>query len=226
MVSTIKDPLFQSRKIAIIGAGNVGTTFAYALTLTGLASEIVLVDVNRQKAEGEAMDLNHGVPLLKPVQIRAGEYEDIAGAAVTVVTAGSAQRPGESRLDLLQRNVNIFKSIIPNIVKNNPDGLLLIATNPVDVLSYVSWKLSGLPQSRVIGSGTVVDTARFRYLLAQAYEVDARSIHAYVIGEHGDSEFVCWSNAYIGVKPMVDVIESMSEISFDDFEETLKNIKA
>ena len=155
MASTIKNSLFQSRKIAIIGAGNVGTTFAYALTLTGLASEIVLVDVNRQKAEGEAMDLNHGVPLLKPVQIRAGGYEDIAGAAVTVVTAGSAQRPGETRLDLLQRNVNIFKSIIPNIVKNNPDGLLLIATNPVDVLSYVSWKLSGLPPERVIGLGTV-----------------------------------------------------------------------
>lgn len=185
------------RKVAVVGMGNVGATFAYALTLSGLASEIVLVDINEKKAHGEAMDLNHAVPLLQPTHIWAGNYEDIAGATITVVTAGSAQRPGETRLDLLSRNVSIFKSIIPEIVKNNPDGLLLIASNPVDILSYAAWKISSLPQERVIGSGTILDTARFRYLLSKAYDVDARSVHAFVIGEHGDSELAVWSLANI-----------------------------
>ena len=185
------------RKVAVVGMGNVGATFAYALTLSGLASEIVLVDINQKKAHGEAMDLNHAIPLVQPARIWAGGYEEIAGAAITVVTAGSAQRPGETRLDLLARNVSIFKSIIPEIVKNNPDGLILIASNPVDILSYAAWKISGLPQERVIGSGTVLDTARFRYLLGEAYEVDPRSVHAYIIGEHGDSELAVWSLANI-----------------------------
>ncbi len=185
------------RKVAVVGMGNVGATFAYALTLSGLASEIVLVDINEKKAKGEAMDLSHAIPLVQATHIWAGGYEDIAGAAITVVTAGSAQRPGETRLDLLSRNVAIFKSIIPAIVKHNPDGLLLIASNPVDILSYAAWKISGLPQERVIGSGTVLDTARFRYLLSKAYDVDARSLHAYIIGEHGDSELAVWSLANI-----------------------------
>lgn len=185
------------RKVGIIGCGNVGATFAYALTLSGLASEIVLIDANQKKAWGEAADLNHGVPLLQPTRIWAGDYADLAGASVTVITAGSAQRPGESRLDLLQRNVGIFKSIIPQVVQHNPEGILLIASNPVDILSYAAWKISGLPHERVIGSGTILDTARFRYLLSQAYEVDARSVHAYIIGEHGDSEVAVWSLANI-----------------------------
>ncbi|NSW53316.1 MAG: L-lactate dehydrogenase [Anaerolineae bacterium] len=185
------------RKVGIIGCGNVGATFAYALTLSGLASEIVLIDANEKKAQGEAADLNHAVPLLQPTRITAGGYADLAGAAVTVITAGSAQRPGETRLDLLQRNVTIFQSIIPRVVESNPDGILLIATNPVDILSYAAWKISGLPHERVIGSGTVLDTARFRHLLSQAYEVDPRSVHAYIIGEHGDSEVPVWSLANI-----------------------------
>lgn len=187
----------NATRIAIVGAGNVGATFAHALMLSGLAAEIVLIDQNRAKAEGEAMDLNHAVPLVQPARIWAGDYKDCAGAAVTVITAGSAQRPGETRLDLLQRNAAIFKQIITAVVENNPTGLLLIATNPVDILTYVAWKISGLPAQRVLGSGTILDTARFRYLLSQHFGVDPRSVHAFIIGEHGDSEVPVWSLANI-----------------------------
>jgi L-lactate dehydrogenase len=184
-------------KVAVVGAGNVGTSFAFALLLSGLASEIVLVDANENKVRGEAMDLNHAVPLVTPTRITPGTYTDCKGAAVTVITAGSAQRPGETRLNLLQRNADIFKQIIPSVVENNPNGIILIATNPVDVLSYVAWKISGLPADRVFGSGTILDTARFRYLLSQQFDVDPRSVHAYIIGEHGDSEVPVWSLANI-----------------------------
>lgn len=184
-------------RIAIVGIGNVGATFAYTLLLSGLTAEIVLIDANKAKAEGEAMDLNHAVPLAQTARIWSGTYEDCAGAAVTVVTAGSSQKPGETRLDLLERNINIFREIIPNIVKNNPDGILLITSNPVDILTYAAWKLSGLPKERVLGSGTILDTARFRYLISQLYDVDPRSVHAYIIGEHGDSEVPVWSLANI-----------------------------
>lgn len=144
--------------VAIVGAGNVGATFAYALMLSGLASEIVLIDANQAKAVGEAMDLNHAVPLASPCKIWAGSYEDCAGAVVTVITAGSAQRPGETRLDLVQRNTNIFRHIVPSVARNNPEGIILVATNPVDILTYVTLKLSGLPTKHVIGSGTILDT--------------------------------------------------------------------
>jgi L-lactate dehydrogenase len=184
-------------RVAVVGAGFVGATFAYALLLSGLASEIVLIDANQAKAEGEAMDLNHAVPLAKPAKVWAGTYADCAGAAITVVTAGSAQRPGETRLDLVARNAEIFRQIIPQVAQQNPDGILLIATNPVDVLTYASQKFSGLPPKQVIGSGTILDTARFRYLLSQHFGVDARSVHAYIIGEHGDSEVPVWSLANI-----------------------------
>jgi L-lactate dehydrogenase len=190
---------FQKRptRVAIVGCGNVGATFAYALLLSGLASEIVLIDANHAKAEGEAMDLNHAMPLGRPVRIWAGDYKDCKGALLTVVTAGAAQRPGETRLDLVQRNTGIFKQIIPNIVKNNPEGIIIIATNPVDILTYVAQELSGLPRNQVIGSGTVLDSARFRYLLSQEFDVDPRSVHAFIIGEHGDSEVPAWSLANI-----------------------------
>ncbi len=184
-------------RIAIVGVGNVGATFAYALLLSGLASEIVLIDLNRSRAEGEVMDLNHTEPFAHPTRIWAGEYPDCAGAAVTVVCAGAAQKPGETRLDLVKKNTAIFKTIVPEVARYNPNGILLIATNPVDVLTYVSWKLSGLPAQRVIGSGTILDTARFRYLLSQRFGVDSRSVHAYIIGEHGDSEVPVWSLANI-----------------------------
>lgn len=184
-------------KIAIVGVGNVGATFAYALLLSGLASEMVLIDANQTKAEGEVMDLNHAIPFTNPVKIYYGTYEDCKGAAITVITAGASQKPGETRLDLVHKNTNIFKRIIPQIVDHNPNGILLIATNPVDILSYVSWKESGLPDKHVIGSGTILDTARFRYLLSEHAQVDPRSVHAYIIGEHGDSEVPVWSLANI-----------------------------
>ena len=180
-----------------MGVGNVGATFAYALLLSGLAAEIVLIDINHAKAEGEAMDLNHAVPFAHPTQIWAGDYGDCTGAAVVALAAGAGQRPGETRLDLIKKNAAIWRDIVPNAVKHNPDGVLLIATNPVDVLTYAALKLSGLPSERVIGSGTILDTARFRYLLSQRFGVDARSIHAYIIGEHGDSEVPVWSSANI-----------------------------
>ncbi len=189
--------LHKPTRVAIIGTGFVGSTFAYALLHSGLASEIVLIDANPSKASGEAMDLNHAVPFVQPTRIWAGEYKDCAGAAITVVTAGSAQRPGETRMDLIGRNTNIFRQIIPQIAYNNPEGIILVATNPVDVLTYATLKISGLPASRVLGSGTILDTARFRYLLSQHFGVDSRSVHAYIIGEHGDSEVPVWSLANI-----------------------------
>lgn len=169
----------------------------YALLLSGMAAEIVLIDKNHGKAEGEAMDLNHAVPFAHPTRIWAGDYHDCASATVVVLTAGANQRPGETRLDLLQRNADIFAEIVPRVVEHNRDGVLLIATNPVDVLTRLSLQLSGLPPQRVIGSGTILDTARFRYLLSQHFGVDPRSVHAYIIGEHGDSEVPVWSLANI-----------------------------
>ncbi len=191
------DALPPPTRVAVVGAGNVGATFAYALLLSGLAAEIVLVDANHARAEGEAMDLNHAVPFTRPARIWAGTFGDCAGAALTVLTAGAAQRPGESRLDLLTRNAEIFGQIVPQVARHNPDGILLVATNPVDVLTYAAWRLSELPARRVIGSGTILDTARFRYLLSQYYRVDPRSVHAFIAGEHGDSEVPIWSLANI-----------------------------
>ena len=184
-------------RVAVVGMGNVGATFAYALLLSGLAAEIVLIDVNRAKAEGEAMDLGHTEPFSHPTRIWAGEYSDCAKAAVTVVTAGAAQHPGETRLDLVKKNALIFGQIIPEIARNSPEGIILIATNPVDVLTYLSLKMSGLPANRVIGSGTILDTARFRHLLSEYFDVDPRSVHAQIIGEHGDSEVPVWSLANV-----------------------------
>lgn len=185
------------RKVAVVGAGNVGATFAYALVLNGLVGEIVLIDIDRERAEGEAMDINHAVPLSNPVRVWAGDYAGCAGADVVVVTAGAAQRPGETRLDLVKKNAGIFREVIPSITEHNETGILLIATNPVDALSYAAWKLSGFPSHRVIGSGTVLDTARFRYLLSEHLELDPRNVHAYVVGEHGDSEVPIWSLANV-----------------------------
>lgn len=187
----------RTHRVVVVGAGNVGATFAYALLLSGLVGELVLVDANRERAEGEAMDLNHAVPLSKPVRIWAGDYPDCAGADVVVIAAGTGQRPGESRLDLVKRNAGIFRQIVPSITEHNRAGILLVATNPVDVLSYVAWQESGFVPGRVIGSGTVLDTARFRYLLAQHLGIDARNVHAHIIGEHGDSEVPVWSMANV-----------------------------
>ena len=195
-------PPIPPRRVAVVGAGHVGATFAYTLLLEGLASEIVLIDVDRALAEGEAMDLGHAVPLTHPARVWVGDYDDCAGAALTVITGGAAQRPGEGRLGLAQRNAQIFRDIVPRIAAADPDGMLLVATNPVDVLTYAAWKLSGFPAERVIGSGTVLDTARFRFLLSQHYGVDPRSVHAHIVGEHGDSEVPAWSLANIAGMPL------------------------
>jgi len=186
-----------TNRVAVVGTGNVGSTFAYALLLGGLASEIVLIDLNRARAEGEAMDLNHTEPFAKPTRIWAGDYADCAGAAVTVIAAGVNQKPGETRIDLVKRNAAVFASVIPQVAKHNPEGIILVATNPVDVLTHATLSLSGLPSRRVIGSGTILDTARFRHLLSKHFAVDPRSVHAYIIGEHGDSEVPVWSLANI-----------------------------
>jgi L-lactate dehydrogenase len=187
-----------NRKVGIVGSGLVGSSFAYALMMRGLATELVLVDVNKDRAVGEAMDLNHGLSFTRPMKIIAGDYADLEGAHVVVLAAGAGQKPGETRLDLLSRNAAIFRSIVPEVVKHNPEAILLIATNPVDILTYVSRQESGLPSGHVIGSGTILDTSRFRFLLGQYFDVDVRSVHAYIVGEHGDSETPLWSLANIG----------------------------
>ena len=185
------------RKIGIVGTGMVGASFAYALMQRSLTNEIVLIDANKGRAEAEVMDLQHGLPFVRPINISAGDYPDLAGAAVTVVTAGAAQKPGETRLQLLERNAAIFSQIIPPIAEHNPDGIILVATNPVDIMTSLAIKYSGLSPQRVFGSGTVLDTARFRSMLGEYYNVDPRSVHAYIVGEHGDSELPLWSLANI-----------------------------
>ena len=185
------------RKAAIIGCGFVGSTTAFALMQTGVFSDLVLIDANPARAEGEAMDLSHGLPFAHPMKITAGNYDDIGDCALIIITAGASQRPGETRLDLVQRNVAIFRTIIPAITQRNREAVLLIVSNPVDVLTYAALKLSGFPEHRVLGSGTVLDSARLKYLLSQHLEVDSRSVHAFVIGEHGDSEVAVWSGANV-----------------------------
>ena len=189
-------------KVVVIGAGAVGTTFAYALQISGVVREIVLIDQDRKRVEGEVLDLNHGMFFTRRVEIRAGEYADCVGAEVVVITAGAKQKPEQSRLDLVQTNVAICKEIIGKIVQQACEPILLMVTNPVDVLTYAALVFSGLPRGRVIGSGTVLDSARFRYLLSEHCGVDPHNIHAYVLGEHGDSEVAAWSMTHIAGMPM------------------------
>ena len=191
-------------RVAVVGVGAVGSTFAYSLLLSGLAAEILLVDANARRAEGEAMDLAHAVPLTRTARVWAGTLEDCRGAAITVIAAGVGQRMGESRLELLGRNAAIIREIVPAVASANPDGIIVVATNPVDILAHLAWKASGLPSARVIGSGTILDTARFRALLAEHFGVDPRSVHAHIAGEHGDSEVPVWSLANIAGMPLAD----------------------
>lgn len=189
--------MVNMQKVAVIGCGFVGATSAFSLIQSGLFSEMVLIDANHEKAVGEAMDLSHGSAYSTPVKIYAGNYDDIVDAGLIVITAGANQKPNETRLDLVKKNVSIFKSIIPEIKERNCEGILLIVSNPVDILTYVTLKLSGFPANRVIGSGTVLDTARLKHVLGEHLQVDSRNIHAYVIGEHGDSELAVWSGAQV-----------------------------
>jgi L-lactate dehydrogenase len=190
------------RKVGIIGCGFVGASSAFALMQSGLFSEMVLIDANQEKAEGEALDISHGLPFVRPMDIYAGSYDDIADAAVIVVTAGAGQKPGETRLDLVKKNTGIFKAILPEISKRNPEGVMLVVANPVDILTYTAVRYSGMPENRVIGSGTTLDTARLKYLLGQHLDVDPRSGDAFIIGEHGDSEIAAWSSANVSGVPL------------------------
>ena len=194
-------------KVAIIGCGFVGSASAFALMQSGLFTEMVLLDANHQKAEGEAEDIVHGIPFGRPMQIYAGDYDDIADAAIIVITAGANQKPDETRLDLVNKNIAIFQSIIPEITKRDFEGILLIVANPVDILTYTAQKLSGYPENRVIGSGTVLDSARLKYHLGQHLGVDSRSVHAFIVGEHGDSEIAAWSSANISGIPLDNFCE-------------------
>ncbi|WP_138493527.1 L-lactate dehydrogenase [Paenibacillus pinistramenti] len=187
----------RASRVVVIGTGAVGATTAYTLFLRERVSELVLIDANHEKALGEALDMNHGLPFTGGVKLWAGDYSDCQGADIIVIAAGSNQRPGETRIDLLKRNAAIFDDIIKNITKYNQDGIILVATNPVDILSYVSLKKSGFPVNRVIGSGTLLDSARFRYLIGQNQKINPRSIHAHIVGEHGDSELPLWSLANV-----------------------------
>ena len=195
-------------KIAVVGgAGAVGASAAYALMMSGLVSEIVLVDLNERRAEGEAMDLMHGAPFVRPVTVRAGGYADCADSQIVVITAGAAQKPGESRLDLVRKNTGIFREMIPQLAQAAPNAILLVVANPVDILTLAALDASGFPPGRVIGSGTVLDTARLRALVGQRLNIDPRSVHGYVIGEHGDSEVVVWSRATVAGLPISEFCE-------------------
>lgn len=194
---TTKQQSSRLHKGAIIGVGQVGMACAYSMLIQNTFDELVLTDVNQLKLEGEVMDLMHGLPFVEPTQVRAGTIKDCQGADIVVITAGAKQRPGETRLDLVQRNAQIFQQLIPELVQSCPDAIYLVVSNPVDIMTLLTLKLSGLPSARVIGSGTLLDTARFRTLLAQKLNLDPRSVHAYIIGEHGDSELPIWSRVNV-----------------------------
>ena len=203
------------RKAAVIGCGFVGSATAFTLMQSRLFSELVLLDVNMEKADGEAKDIAHGIPFAGEMKIYAGTYDDAADAAIIIITAGANQKPGETRLDLVQKNTAIYQSIIPEIVKRDFGGILLIVSNPVDILTYVALKLSGLPENRVLGSGTVLDTARLKYALGEHLGVDSRSVHSFIIGEHGDSEIAAWSSTNVSGIPLNDFCEMRGHFNHD-----------
>lgn len=208
--------ILNNRKVAIIGCGFVGSACAFALMQSGLFSEMVLIDTDTKRAEGEAMDISHGIPFGRPMKIYAGQYSDIGDAAIIIITAGAGQNPSETRLDLVHKNVYIFKSVIPKIMEEKFNGILLVVSNPVDILTYVALKLSGLPENHVIGSGTVLDTARLKNALGEHLLVDSRSVHAFIIGEHGDSEIAVFSSANVSGIPLNDMCEMRGHYKHDD----------
>jgi L-lactate dehydrogenase len=198
-------------KVTVIGAGFVGSTTAFALMQSSVVNEIVIIDINKDKAEGDALDMSHGVPFMKPLKVTAGDYADAAGSEVVIITAGANQKPNETRIDLLKKNAAIFRNIVGKLTEHiTHDTVILVVTNPVDILTYLTYKISGFPYNKVIGSGTVLDTARFRHSLGEHVGVDARNIHAYIIGEHGDTEVAVWSTTTVGQIPMDDYCKSCS----------------
>ena len=209
------------RKAVMVGCGFVGSASVFALMQSGLFSEIALIDANREKAEGEAMDISHGIPFASQMRIYAGDYDDVKDAGIVIVTAGANQQPGETRLDLVQKNVGIMKKIIPEISSRNFDGILLIVANPVDILTKVALELSGLPENHVIGSGTVLDTARLKYRLSEHLGVDSKSIHAFIIGEHGDSEIAAFSSANVSGVPLSNFCEMRGHFQHKEAEDEI-----
>lgn len=213
-------------RVVLIGTGFVGSSYAFALLNQGVTEELVLVDLNKEKSEGDAMDLNHGMPFApSPTSIWFGDYSDCKDADLVVITAGANQKPGETRLDLVEKNTKIFKSIVGQVMASGFDGIFLVATNPVDILTYAVWKFSGLPKERVIGSGTILDTARFRYLLGEYFKVDTRNVHAYIIGEHGDTELPVWSHADIAGKNIDDWISKEAAYRQEDLDSLFLNVR-
>lgn len=206
------------QKAVMIGCGFVGSATVFALMQSGLFSEIAMIDANKEKAEGEAMDISHGIPFAKQMRIYAGSYEDVEDAGIVIITAGANQQPGETRLDLVEKNVAIFKGIIPEITGHHFGGILLVVANPVDILTKVAQELSGYPANRVIGSGTVLDTGRLKYALSEHLQVDTKSIHAFIIGEHGDSEIVAWSSANVSGVPLDSFCELRGHFHHEEAE--------
>jgi L-lactate dehydrogenase len=216
----------KKTRIAVIGVGAVGSTTAYTLLLRSRTDELVLIDSNKPKAIGDALDMNHGLPFLGKSKVWAGTYEDCAEADIIIITAGVSQRTGESRIDLLKRNVSIFESITDQVLRYNKDGILLIASNPVDIMSYFTWRKSGWPVHRVIGSGTLLDSSRLRYLIGNKLDIDSRSVHAHIIGEHGDSELALWSLANIAGSEILLNDEEKKEIFVNTRDAAYKIIEA
>ncbi|MGP7816932.1 L-lactate dehydrogenase [Niallia sp. 01092] len=213
-------------RVVLIGTGAVGCSYAYSFINQGVAEELVLIDVNEKRAEGEAMDLNHGIPFApSPVKVWNGQYEDCGLADLVVITAGLPQKPGETRLDLVAKNTAIFKQIIKNVMDSGFNGIFLIATNPVDILTYVTWKESGLPKEKVIGSGTTLDSARLRYMLGEYFDVDTRNVHASIIGEHGDTELPVWSRATIGLESIETLLSKNPLFRQEDLDEIFVNVR-
>lgn len=215
------------RKVVLIGTGMVGMSFAYAALNQSICDELVLIDLNEVRARGEAMDLNHGLAFSNSsMQIYFGDYSDCSDADIAVICAGVNQKEGETRLQLLQRNYKVFESIVPRVVNAGFEGIFLVATNPVDIMTRITYELSGFNAAKVIGSGTTLDTARLRYLLGRYFEVDPRHMHAYVIGEHGDSEFVPWSQAIMAVAPVYDVIaDNQNRYKFEDLNKIEEEVR-
>ncbi|WP_157065169.1 L-lactate dehydrogenase [Amphibacillus sediminis] len=215
----------KTRKVVIIGVGLVGSSYAYALLNQGIVNEMVLIDLNHDRADGEARDLNHGMPFGSPMKIRAGHYDECRDADLVVITAGANQEQGETRLDLVTKNTKVMQNIVEHIMRTGFNGILLVATNPVDVLTQVVYQASGLPKERVIGSGTILDTARFRYLLSEYFQVDSRNVHAYIIGEHGDSELPVWSHVQIGGLPLNVYGKIDNYYQDQDMQQTFENVR-
>ena len=213
--------MIDEQKCAVIGCGFVGASIAYSYAESGLFSEMVLLDVNHKKAEGEALDIGHGLPFLAPMKIYAGDYPDLADAGLIVIAAGANQKPGETRLELLSKNLQIFDSIVQNIVQYNKEAILLVVTNPVDLLTYYTWKQSGYPAARVIGSGTVLDTARLKYMIGRRLSVDPRNVHSFIIGEHGDSEVPVFSSANVSG---IDLYDFCRLSGMENYKETLQEM--